>query len=120
MSTLRGWWEEDRNEVCRYYSNVLGYQGEAPATAPGYICEEIVRRQLECPSLLCILSFQDWLSIDEEVRYPDAKGERINVPANPRHYWRYRMHLTLEELIANKSFNEKMRTMIDNAGRFAR
>jgi len=117
MATLRGWWEEDMGLTANYYNHVLGHWGEVPATAPGSICEEIIRQHLNCPSLLCILSFQDWLSMDEEIRYPDAQAERINVPANPRHYWRYRMHLTLEELMKNKSFNEKMRSMIDETGR---
>ena len=118
MSTLRGWWEEDYEQTCRYYNHVMGHWGEVPVSAPGWVCEEIVRHHLECPSLLCILSFQDWLSIDEEIRYPDVNAERINIPANPRHYWRYRMHLTLEELIKNKKFNEKLVEMIDTAGRF--
>ena len=113
MSTLRGWWEEDYEQTCRYYNQVMGHWGEVPATAPGWVCEEIVRSHLECPSLLCILSFQDWLSMDEEIRYPDVNAERINVPANPRHYWRYRMHLTLEELMKSDKFNEKMKEMID-------
>lgn len=118
MSTLRGWWEEDYEQACHYYNQVLGHWGEVPATAPGWVCEEIVRHHLECPSLLCILSFQDWLSMDEAIRYQDVEAERINVPANPRNYWRYRMHLTLEDLMKEKKFNDKMREMIDGAGRF--
>ena len=118
MSTLRGWWEEDYEQTCRYYNHVMGHWGEVPVSATGWVCEEIVRHHLECPSLLCILSFQDWLSIDEEIRYPDVNAERINIPANPRHYWKYRMHLTLEELIKNKKFNEKLVEMIDTTGRF--
>ena len=118
MATLRGWWEEDYEQTCRYYNQVLGHWGEVPTAAPGWVCEEIVRNHLECPSLLCILSFQDWLSMDEEIRYPNVDAERINVPANPRHYWRYRMHLTLEELMKSNKFNEKMKEMIDAAGRF--
>ncbi len=118
MATLRGWWEEDYEQTCRYYNQVLGHWGEVPTAAPGWVCEEIVRNHLECPSLLCILSFQDWLSMDEEIRYPNVDTERINVPANPRHYWRYRMHLTLEELMKSNKFNEKMKEMIDAAGRF--
>ena len=58
------------------------------------------------------------MSMDEEFRYPDANAERINVPANPRHYWRYRMHLTLEELMKSHKFNEKMRGMIDETNRY--
>ena len=118
MATLLGWWEEDYEQTCRYYNQVLGHWGEVPTAAPGWVCEEIVRNHLECPSLLCILSFQDWLSMDEEIRYPNVDAERINVPANPRHYWRYRMHLTLEELMKSNKFNEKMKEMIDAAGRF--
>jgi 4-alpha-glucanotransferase len=118
MATLRGWWEEDPELIANYYHHVLGHWGEVPASAPGSICEEIVRQHLQCPSLLCILSFQDWLSMDEELRYPDAQAERINVPANPRHYWRYRMHLTLEDLMKNAKFNNKLRDMIDETNRF--
>ena len=97
---------------------MLGHWGEVPATAPGWICEDIIRQHLECPSLLCILSFQDLLSMDEDIRYPDVNAERINIPANPRHYWRYRMHLTIEDLMKKKRFNEKLTSMIDEAGRF--
>lgn len=118
MSTLRGWWEEDATQTARYYHQVMGHWGEVPATAPGWACEEIVRHHLESPSLLCILSFQDWLSMDEGIRNPDANAERINVPANPRHYWRYRMHLTLEDLMNKRRFNDQMREMIDATGRF--
>ena len=118
MATLRGWWEEDPELTANYYNKVLGHWGEVPATAPGWICEDIVRQHLQCPSLLCILAFQDWLSIDEEIRYPDAEAERINIPANPRHYWRYRMHLTLEALMKNKRFNNKLISMIDETGRY--
>ena len=78
----------------------------APVALPT-VCEDIG-----------ILAFQDWLSMDEDLRYPDANAERINVPANPRHYWRYRMHLTLEDLMKNKAFNKKMTEMIDEAGRY--
>ena len=118
MATLRGWWEEDPELTARYYNHVLGHWGEVPATAPGEVCEEIIRQHLQCPSLLAILSFQDWLSMDEELRYPDANAERINVPANPRHYWRYRMHLTLEDLMKSHKFNKKMRGMIDETNRY--
>ena len=118
MATLRGWWEEDPALTARYYNQVLGQWGEVPAAAPGWACEEIIRQHLQSPSLLCILAFQDWLSMDEELRYPDVNAERINVPANPRHYWRYRMHLTLEDLMKNKAFNKKMIEMIEETNRY--
>ena len=67
--------------------------------------------------MLCLLSLQDWLSIDEKLRLPDANAERINIPANPRHYWRYRMHLTIEQLMQSDEFNETIKTLIIQSGR---
>ena len=81
------------------------------------LAKEIVMRHLTSPSMLCLLSLQDWLSMDENLRLPDADAERINIPANPRHYWRYRMHMTIEQLMAADEFNANMKEMISQSGR---
>lgn len=117
MSTLRGWWHEDANLTRRYFYDVLGGWGDYPIEAPGWLCDSIVLKHLLGNSMLCILSLQDWLSINEEVRYPDADAERINVPANPRHYWRYRMHITIEDLMQCTTLNDRIRDMIGKSGR---
>lgn len=117
MSTLRGWWHEDANLTRRYFYDVLGGWGDYPTEAPGWLCDSIVLKHLLGNSMLCILSLQDWLSINEEVRYPDADAERINVPANPRHYWRYRMHITIEDLMQCSALNDRIRDMIGKSGR---
>ena len=54
---------------------------------------------------------------DERLRLPDADAERINVPANPRHYWRYRMHLCIEDLMADEAFMESVRELVYQSGR---
>lgn len=117
MSTLRGWWKEDATHTQHFYNHLLGYYGQAPAEADAQVCETVVKQHLRGNSMLCILSWQDWLSMDEQWRNPDIEGERINIPANPRHYWRYRMHLTLEQLMKADSLNDKIRTLIDQNGR---
>ena len=117
MATLRGWWEEDAELTARYYNQVLEQWGEVPEKAAGWICTDIVKKHLQSPSLLCILPWQDWLSIDEKLRYPDANAERINIPANAYHCWCYRMHLTLEELMGKKDLNKRIVEMIDETGR---
>ncbi len=117
MSTLRGWWEEDYQQTQRYYNATLGHYGVAPTTATPELCEEIVRNHLNSNSILCILSFQDWLSIDGKWRNPNVAEERINVPSNPRNYWRYRMHLTLEQLMKAKTLNDKIGELIKYTGR---
>lgn len=117
MATARGWWRENAGDTARYYYNVLHRGGDVPTDAPGWVCEEIVRRHLESPSLLCILALQDWFAIDEHLRLPDAEAERINVPANPRHYWRYRMHLSIESLMQQTAFNQRLTGLITQSGR---
>lgn len=117
MATLRGWWKEDSTTTARYFYDQLQRGGEVPADASGWLCEEVVRRHLECPSLLTILALQDWLAIDEQLRLPDVEAERINVPANPKHYWRYRMHLSIETLLRQTAFNERITQLIDHSGR---
>ena len=117
MSTLRGWWEEDYQQTQRYYNTMLGHYGTAPAVATPELCEEIVRNHLNSNSILCILSFQDWLSIDGKWRNPNVEEERINVPSNPRNYWRYRMHITLEQLMKAKELNSKISELIQYTGR---
>ena len=117
MSTLRGWWEEDYQQTQRYYNQMLGHYGTAPAIATPELCEEVVRNHLYSNSILCILSLQDWLSMDGKWRNPNVQEERINIPANPRHYWRYRMHLTLEQLMKAESLNEKIRELVKQTGR---
>ncbi len=117
MSTLRGWWEEDAQQTQRYYNHALGHYGTAPAVATPELCEQVVRAHLTSNSMLSILSFQDWMSVNGQLRNPNVAEERINVPANPRHYWRYRMHLTLEQLMAADDLNNKIRQMIADSGR---
>ncbi len=117
MSTLRGWWEENYQQTQRYYNTMLGHYGAAPAVATPELCEEIVRNHLYGNSILCILSLQDWLSIDGQWRNPNAQEERINIPANPRHYWRYRMHITLEQLLKADALNERIRQLIQITSR---
>ena len=117
MSTLRGWWEEDFQQTQRYYNAMLGHYGAAPAVATPELCEQVVRNHLYSNSILCILSLQDWMAMDGKWRNPNVQEERINVPANPRHYWRYRMHLTLEQLMKAESLNEKIKGLIEQTGR---
>ncbi len=117
MDGIRRWWEADRATTQRFYNEVLGEPGEAPVYAEPWICERIIRLHLQSPSMLCILPLQDWLSIDGVLRRQDPRDELINIPANPRHYWRYRMHLTLEDLNSQKEFNNRIREEIISSGR---
>ena len=117
MATLRQWWDEDEERTQAYYNTSLRRSGAAPHPLPGWLAKEIVSRHLTSPSMLCLLSLQDWLAMDEKLRLPDQNAERINIPANPRHYWRYRMHMNIEQLMAADEFNETVKTLITQSGR---
>ena len=117
MAPLRLWWEESAERTQRYYVTMLQKGGRAPEHLPAHIAEEIIARHLYCPSMLCILSLQDWLAMDGELRAKLPRQERINSPADPYNRWQWRMHLTIEELIAASRFNNKVHTMITRSKR---
>lgn len=117
MGGIRAWWESDHGVAQRFYNNVLHEHGEAPYFAEPWICDKIIDLQLKSPSMLCILPLQDWLSADGRLRRQNPADEQINEPANPRHYWRYRMHLTVEELLAQDSFNNMIGRKIEESDR---
>lgn len=117
MPTLRQWWDENYNRTQHYYNTVLGKDGPAPHPLPGWLARDIVWQHLASPSMLCILSIQDWLAIDERLRLADANAERINIPSNPKHYWRYRMHLNIEDMLTDKSLISNILELNTQSGR---
>ncbi len=117
MGGIRLWWEENREKSQHFFNNTLGCVGEAPYFAEPWLCEKIVDQHLKSPSMLCILPLQDWLSINADLRRNNPADEQINVPANSRHYWRYRMHLTLQQLLDATMFNNQLKNMIKDSGR---
>ena len=118
MPTLRLWWDEDLEVAQDYYESVLYHTGTAPHPLPGWLAREIVVRQMQTPSMLCIVQLQDWLATDERIRQADPTDERVNVPANPFHYWRYRMPMTIESLKADRDFVNSIKDIVDETGRY--
>ena len=117
MNPVRAWWEEDREVTQQFWNMLLGNQGGAPQFCEPWICRQILEQHLWSPAMLTVLPLQDWLSMDGALRRENPHDERINVPANPRHYWRYRMHLSLEELASQQEFNDTLTSMIAASGR---
>jgi 4-alpha-glucanotransferase len=115
--TVRGWWEEDAATRQAFWREVMHRDGEAPGECTPEICRSVIERSLAGGSMWCILPLQDWLAIDPQLRHPVVAGERINVPAIPRHYWRYRMHLTIGQLQDAAEFNQAVSHLIADSGR---
>jgi 4-alpha-glucanotransferase len=117
MSTIRGWWEEDAKVTQKFYNLELGLSGAPPPDATPEIVQAVVQQHLASPAMWSIFQLQDLLGMDESLRRQDVAAERINIPAIPNHYWRYRMHLTLEQLQRADAFNRVLRQQIQQSGR---
>ena len=112
MSTLREWWEEDRPMTQRFFNEMLQQPGQAPYFCEPWVCRMLLEQHFHSPAMWSIFQLQDLLGMDGELRRENPQDERINVPANPKHYWRYRMHLTLEDLQKAEGFNVVLRRMV--------
>ena len=86
-------------------------------TADENICREIVNHHLNSPAMWSVFLIQDILAMDGSLRQNNPEKERINDPADPDHQWKYRMNVTLDDLIAAKSFNHSVKAMIRLSGR---
>lgn len=117
MSTLREWWEEDPERTQIFYNEMLWQNGEAPATCTPAIVTQIIRQHLQSPAMWSIFLLQDLLAVDNELRTDAPSDERINIPADPHHYWRYRMHGDLETLISKEEMIEAIHSLIREGGR---
>jgi 4-alpha-glucanotransferase len=117
MSTIRGWWEEDRVKTQHFYNHILQQWGEAPYFCEAWINRAVVLQHLNSPAMWSVFQLQDLLGMTEVLRRENPHEERINIPADPNHYWNFRMHLTLEELLKQKNFNAELRGYIEHAGR---
>ncbi|MES2731292.1 MAG: 4-alpha-glucanotransferase [Bacteroidota bacterium] len=117
MSTLRGWWEEDSHKTQRYYNHVLGQHGEAPAICEPWIIKDIIVQHLQSPAMWAIFPIQDLLAMDSQLQRADTQAERINVPANPQNFWKYRLHLNLEDLLKATDFNTMLQELNTNTNR---
>ncbi len=117
MSTIRGWWEEDKEKIQHFFNYEMGQWGQAPPFCEPWINRAIVLQHLHSPGMWSIFQLQDLLGMSGTLRRADPAEERINIPADPRHYWQYRMHLTLEQLVKEKDFNHELKQYIHDSGR---
>ncbi|NJN26978.1 MAG: 4-alpha-glucanotransferase [Cyclobacteriaceae bacterium] len=117
MSTIRGWWEENAESTRRFYSTILGQFGEVPVACEPWVSREVIVQHLQAPAMWAIFPIQDLVAIDASLRHPDAQAEQINVPSNPKHYWRFRFHLSIEDLLAAHDFNARLGDLVTRSGR---
>lgn len=116
-STLRQWWHEDRNVMQQYFNEQLQQYGTAPWDLLPQFSEMIMKQHLFTHAMLAIFPIQEFLATDARLMNPNIDNERINMPTIFPHYWRYRMHLNLEDLKTETDFNQKIASWIQDSGR---
>lgn len=117
MSTIRGWWEEDRAVTQRFYNNQLGHWGDAPIFCEWWIVRDIILQHLHSPAMWSVFQMQDLLGISPTLRRENPHDERINVPSDSLKSWRYRLHINMEDLLKNDEFNTELKNFILQSGR---
>ena len=117
MSSIRGWWEENRNEIMEFWSTQLWRHDACPATCEPWVLEMIIRQHLWSESMWCIFLLQDLTDLNPYFRRQDPVDERINIPADPNHHWRYRYPYTLSELCDNCDLVGQLRAMVEDSHR---
>lgn len=117
MSTIRGWWEENREKTQRFFNNEMQHPGTAPYYCEPWIDKAIIIQHLYSPAMWSIFQLQDLMGIDSKIRRENPKEERINDPSVARFYWRYRMHIPLEQLLKEEDLNNELLSYIQSSGR---
>jgi 4-alpha-glucanotransferase len=116
MATLRGWWREDPQVTARFTQQMFSVASPEPELS-GEMAERIIDQHLQSPAMWAIFPLQDLLAMDKTLRHPDPEAERINVPAMMPYYWRYRMHLGLDDLASAEDFNDRLARLVRLANR---
>jgi len=117
MSTIREWWTENKAQTQFFYNHSLLKTGKAPIKADSEICKLIINNHLQSKAMWAVFLFQDLLSVDDQLKRKKFLEERMNIPADPNHNWNYSMHISIVQLIREKTFTRTIKNMIVDSNR---
>ena len=116
-STIRGWWEENKNATLAYWQEELEEEEEpAPEFCFTNVMNKIVKKNLESKSMWCVFLLQDLVNLFDRLRrqYPDE--ERIYSPTK-KDMWVYRYPWTLEELVNDYDWTNVIHNLVKETKR---
>ena len=94
MPTLRGWLTEDRVRTRQFLDSLDLDDRKVTAKT----IKKVMDKHLDSPSKWNIYPLQDLLDRDERNWSPNPVDDQINVPANAKNQWKWRMRMSLEKL----------------------
>ena len=95
MPTLRGWLAEDRVRTRQFLDSLDLDDRKVTAKT----LKKVMDKHLDSPSKWNIYPLQDLLDLDEKKWSPNPMDDQINVPANAKNQWKWRMKMNLEALL---------------------
>eukprot|EP00850_Spirogloea_muscicola_P013966 SM000097S24819 [mRNA] locus=s97:544160:552835:+ [translate_table: standard] len=116
-STMRAWWEEDADRRLRFFQSALGFSQTPPDTCTPDVARAILQQHCDSPSVFAIFPIQDLMALKDKYSERPAAEETINDPTNPRHYWRFRLHVTLEEFLRDEDWLATIQDLLLTSGR---
>eukprot|EP00850_Spirogloea_muscicola_P021448 SM000249S08259 [mRNA] locus=s249:4308:11977:- [translate_table: standard] len=116
-STMRAWWEEDADRRLRFFQSALGFSQTPPDTCTPDVARAILQQHCDSPSVFAIFPIQDLMALKDKYSERPAAEETINDPTTPRHYWRFRLHVTLEELLRDEDWLATVQDLLLTSGR---
>ena len=91
MPTLRGWLAEDKVRTRQFLDSLDMDDRKVTAKT----LKKIMDKHQDSPSKWNIYPLQDLLDQDEKNWSPNPVDDQINVPANAKNQWKWRMRITL-------------------------
>ncbi len=116
-STIRQWWKEDEALSKHYYYHQLGLKDSFQSEINDEMIKIIIEQHYNSPAMISVIPIQELFALSETTINPDIDSERINIPAVFPHNWKYRMHISINEMIKNESLKNKVKELIINAKR---
>jgi 4-alpha-glucanotransferase len=113
MTSLRGWWEENRVASADFWHSQLGQWSKVPDSCEPFVLEMILKQHLESNSMWAIFLLQDLTGLSYGFRRQPAQEERINDPSDSHQKWRYRYPFSLKELLDDWGFTSHVRGLVD-------
>ena len=117
MSLIR--YESDEELRGRFFYEALKAPGPSlpPPQCTPEIIKAIIKQHLLSPSAWAIFPIQDLMALSPVYSRRKATEEIINDPTVSKHYWRYRVHVNVEEMVADGAFTQLVKGMLNDSGR---